>query len=1038
IYSNKFDGNLNIIVKRTISGKVSLPNGEKATGDGISIELTASVNSQNEIKNEVKKTVKILPGDSSVDYSMKVLPNDPGIGYVVRFQTSFDYGYVMSGYFNTNGFVRNPVNTKTIDVSSGDYNGTDFGLKKFKAISGKVILNGGTATGDDIRVNVFAKNKADRASTTVVIPKDKNYGEYTLYLPENDENDGYLVSYENWTYDNYLSTGFFSNIGTVRYESLADKIDFRNSNTDNKTDIDLNVVMKKTISGTISLPNSEKAPTGGLNVTITAKNANDFGITSVFIPEGSDHIGYTINVPAGSNYQLFYGLPIINDYVTKGYYANGSMSYRPVESNLDLSSSGMPGIDGINLTLIKKRLITGYVSLPNGKNAEEDTIVTVTAENAGNTTVKIPVGVNSAPFTIKAEPNVDGKGCKVGYEISTSYGYVATEYYSKNGMVRNSKLADDINANDVDVSDIGISLVLPKKINGKVSLPNGILADKDITMKVSGSNGIDGDSTTVVIAAGTNSATYSLSLPPNDRGFEYTVKYENWNEFKYTLYGYYNSRGTTAILSQSDGVDISIEDAGSVDLTLVVRRTIKGNIIIPDQVTIPKEGLSVKVIAESGLESYETSIVLASDTKTCPYTLYVEPNSGYKIRYNIKNNSIFMEDGYYNPDGTTTDINNATNVEVSNGEVTNKNLTLIVKRIISGSVTLPDSVLSPTAEEYMLKNTSYTSYEDYLLSGNVSSEFEAAYLKFLKGFEVKITATNGKDMYPVSVSILPGQRTADFQISVPAKNGYRIQYEIDSNPDIAPIGYYTTKSSIAVRDIKDADVFDLTTAGLSNVNFKMLQNRTISGKIKLPLGTAPADGIKVVITASDISGTSISKDFYISAGDKSVDYSMSVIPLQAYKIKYNVELQGYSGFGYYSSKGMVMLPELAQTINVFANDAEDIDITLIEKKQISGNVSLPSGVVSSKDIPVKVKVINAKTGTIDVDETTIIKGSTSAPYNVKVTPDVNNNLYKVIYEVEPGNGVFESGYYNSVVTVPDEKLASTIDLTFGSISGANI
>jgi len=991
IYANKNNVNMNIIVKRTITGKIALPGNETASKD-IFVDIIAS----NGKYDDVKETFKISAGTNSTVYSLKLLPNEPGKEYVLKFSTSFDYGYVRSGYYKEDGFVRNLKNTKTIDVSEGDFNGADFILKRFATLSGKVKLKSGVAPAEGLKVDVLASNLVDSVSTSVTIPQGQNVADYTLFLPPNDEGDNYLIRYENWGNDSYLSEGYYSNSGTVRLESYATKLDIRND----KSNIDLVIEKKKIVSGTISLPNNETAPEGGLRITISAKNDLDIGQKVAFIPSGSNNVNYSLNVPAGADYQIYYELPIINDYVMKGYYKEGTMVYKPVDAaKLNFSTSQEEYRD-INLSLIKKKTITGTIALPGGKIAEEDIVVKITAENSGNVLVNIPKGTNSVPYMIRIAPSIEGKGCKVGYEVSSEYGFVVAEYYSSNGMVRNSKLADDINANDNDVTNINLTLVEPKKIMGKVALPDGAVADKDIQIKVTGSNGIDGVSTNVIIPQGKNSADYTLELPPNDKGYEYVVKYENWGEYKYTTYGYYNSKGTTITLSEAEGVDINSIDARNKDMTLVVRRTIRGNIIVPEGTDIPKEGVILKVIAENGLEVYSSEVILSSGMKSCPYVLYVEQGASYNLRYELSADSIFMERGYYSSFGTTTLMEKAETLRVTGSELTNKDLSLIIKRSISGVITLPDNSQQANG--------------------------------------ISIIASNDSGDYSVTVNVPKGKRTADYNLYVPAGKGYIIRYELHSNSEIAPVGYYSEMTSEAVRDINDAKIIDLSQLDADNINFKMLQNRTISGKIRLLEGTAGSGGIKVVLTAVDTSGVQVLKDFFIPEGESSVDYTLSVMPLSGYKLKYNVDIQDYASFGYYNSRGTVMLPEQADTIDVSEQIAEDIVITLIDKKEIRGILSLPQGVTLSNDLTVKVKAINVKSGYIDTVETKVLKGSGSVAYVLKVTPNANSNVYKVYYEVASGSGIFDKGYYNSALTVPDDKLATLLDLTNGSVVNVNM
>jgi len=57
----------------------------------------------------------------------------------------------------------------------------------------------------------------------------------------------------------------------------------------------------------------------------------------------------------------------------------------------------------------------------------------------------------------------------------------------------------------------------PRVISGKVSLPDGVAPSGGISLNIAIFNETDGNSQIITIPAGKSSATYSISVPPNDR-----------------------------------------------------------------------------------------------------------------------------------------------------------------------------------------------------------------------------------------------------------------------------------------------------------------------------------------------------------------------------------------------------------------------------------------------------------------------------------------------------------------------------------------
>lgn len=989
IQKSRTDIDFNLIAIRTISGKVTLP--EPAPEGGIQIKVTA--------ENGKDVLLTIPKGSTSVPYSLRVLPNDAGSGYIVKYDTLYDYGYAKYGYYSDSGTVRNVSRAKPVDVSFVDRNEINLAVSRLRTISGTISFESGVAPEGGISVDVVASSSADSKAITVYIPEGSDSAVYSLYVPVNDTDDEYKVRYENWMNNVYLAEAYYGINGMVRNKELAAGVNVRGKNV---SDINLNLVNKKTISGTLSIP-SGTAPKGGLIVAVTAVNSVDNSVAYVTIPEGASSVPYVIYTPAGSEYKVFYEISVINDFVKKGYYSSPKTVYKPAEAEgFDLSNNKAD----IDLSLIMKKTISGTICLPENSVAPSKGInVNIYAEDAGVTLVNIPEGSNSVPYSLKVSPNAEGMGYKVSYQLSADYGYVTWGYYSINGTVRNGNLANFVYANDSDASGINISVLKPRIVRGTVGLSEA--APKGgVTVNVTVSNDTDGNSTTITIPEGSKSFDYSVSIPPNDNGHAYVVKYENWTNPVYTLYGYYRLKGTTSIYSQADDVDVSAGDAGGINLTLLKRKVIGGRIKVPSGIDVPIEGLNVTVAVENTLESYTANVLIPYGAASAPYEVYVEDGSDYKLSYSLLPNSTFMEYGYYGSNGLTTTNDKSAMILNTSSETQNKSLdlTLLLKRKITGIISLPNNIKAPEG-----------------------------------GMEVDISAFNGKDVGSVKVTIPGGGISQVFELSLPSGKDYKLQYEIAPNLELASKGYYG--ESDTVRDAAKAYAIDLSSSDQKDIQFVMLKNMVINGLVNLPSTSAPHGGIKVVVSASDATGIEYKKEVVIEEGQYSAAYALSVppnIPPSGYLVKYGVLSENYTALGYYSTNGTKLLSSMADAVDVSENDAVNINLTLIEKKVISGKLTLPEGSVITDNLVVNIKALSELYGNESTAAVIIQPGVKAVPYNLKVVPNVEGDSYKLQYEVVPGKGFADKGCFNTSSTVWDASLASPIDVSNGNYTNANI
>ena len=186
----------------------------------------------------------------------------------------------------------------------------------------------------------------------------------------------------------------------------------------------VNIVLDiaKKISGTISLPNKELAPKGGIMISVSASDgAGNSGSSFVTIPYNTNCSTYTVKVPAnslGSGYRVSYGIITSQEkYMDYIYYSvSGATTSYSKATLVDVSSSSATGID---VELMPAKIISGRISLPNGDVAPEGGIRIIVsaineAGNNGSSSVTIPCGENSATYTV----NVPAKNPEDGYRIT--------------------------------------------------------------------------------------------------------------------------------------------------------------------------------------------------------------------------------------------------------------------------------------------------------------------------------------------------------------------------------------------------------------------------------------------------------------------------------------------------------------------------------------------------------------------------------------------------------------------------------------------
>jgi hypothetical protein len=165
----------------------------------------------------------------------------------------------------------------------------------------------------------------------------------------------------------------------------------------------------------------------------------------LIIPENKTEVEYTLYVPEGEKYKVYYSMPENENYAGVAYYGQ-------LKTVLDEESAMPIDIFTVNaprkylISIIPKKSISGTITLSEG-NASSDILVKISAINYNTNitcyekVVTIPAKSNSVPYEIKVVPNnpqlgdKKDKGYIVKFETVYNYGFIKSGYYIKDGYV---------------------------------------------------------------------------------------------------------------------------------------------------------------------------------------------------------------------------------------------------------------------------------------------------------------------------------------------------------------------------------------------------------------------------------------------------------------------------------------------------------------------------------------------------------------------------------------------------------------------------
>jgi hypothetical protein len=326
----------------------------------------------------------------------------------------------------------------------------------------------------------------------------------------------------------------------------------------------------KTISGVISLPYGELAPSGGVKGYVFISNGSDCGYADLNIAEGQNNMSYSIAIPENAtiNKWKVYCILNLNKAVT---YSSSSSYYGGTEYNsATLVDTSNGDAKNINITLYKNRVISGIISLPNNELAPSGgiSIVIMAHGSDGSTPASlstIPEGQNSASYSIGVFQYASVKW-KIDYEISSRISiYRSSAYYG--GADYSSAYPIDISYGDVN--NINIMMSKNKIVTGTISLPNNELAPAgglSLSVRFAYSDTVSYGTTYVTIPEGKNSVQYSIGIPQEMIHESLKIGYNCYsNSDVYASGGYYGGGD----YNSASLIDLSTGDVKDADILLV-------------------------------------------------------------------------------------------------------------------------------------------------------------------------------------------------------------------------------------------------------------------------------------------------------------------------------------------------------------------------------------------------------------------------------------------------------------------------------------
>ncbi len=861
-------------------------------------------------------------------------------------------------------------------------------------LSGSIELPAGRSADEDISFSVQARRTPTfvlvSSSPAADISAGTTSADFSMTISD-ARNNG-----EDWTLVYFCNSGC-EGLGTpgVHNEATGTQLlipGFEATTfTSDTTDIVFPILKGDIISGSISLPNDQVAPAGGLQVRVRLVNTvNPFEFVNglfLTIPENANSVDYSITSDLSdtdNRYRISYDCDSSCEglYLDRGFSAGAATVV--AESDAVLVNGGSD-VSPINLTLLSASQISGEVVMP-------DEVATP----AGGLSLRVnAVDVDDTSTSISQTITIDENSDRQNYSIpipgNTSARWLVTyscnnacegfsrlgNRYSDQGTVTAFE-AQTLLTGSLSYGDINFNVLEERTISGTVSLPGGAVADEDISVQVFVSDQNDiaqVNSTGVTILSGESSVAYELEMPDlANLETDYRVRYSCSSCTLFQTSGFYTTTGTVSNFSDSSTV-ADDADQNNIDLTLLPPTTISGSISVPGAtLTTP---LMIEVVARNRRDPNDRQAtqvtVPANDTNAAAFSVPISSSDRdqWFISYECPNGCPgFLQPAFFAADNGAT-VNSGDADEFEGGtDVTGIQFSLLASRRISGTISYPDDV-QPPAEGAMIQ---------------ISARDE------------NVTTTPFV-IVQQTVTVLPSQvadqaASIDYVLdTVPDDNAaWRVSYSCLSGCDgIVDGGFYSSTGTVSnFGDITLLEVADLP---FDNIDLDLIKADTISGTLSLNSDqVAPAAGFPFRITVDSGPSTPIFFEFVtIEDGQNSVDYSVKTISDDNVNWRVQHSCAGDCGSnvirGFYAGDTTTPLPDESLALSG-GNDHFDINMETLAAFEISGMVALPANEVAPLGgFEVSIDAFDSVNQEFSQIRPTIPQGMNSTPYSLPINPD---------------------------------------------------
>jgi len=195
---------------------------------------------------------------------------------------------------------------------------------------------------------------------------------------------------------------------------------------------------------------------------------------------------------------------------------------------------------------------------------------------------------------------------------------------------------------------------------------------------------------TVQISSGESSTSYNLPVSPG----EYTLSYELTSSFEGLVeQGFYSSNGVTSVATER--ITVQSDDISNINLELSAKAKITGQIILPEGMLAPPEGMTVQMTA-MGEEEVSISCIIPSGEASTDFIFYLDPGE-YYIHYRMTNDLSLIKEGYINNEDQSTKYSNEAK-RILLEEATTSNVALQLQRTVSLTGAVKTDGLYPLPE----------------------------------------------------------------------------------------------------------------------------------------------------------------------------------------------------------------------------------------------------------------------------------------------------------------------------------------------------